>query len=100
MGMVTRRDVLMSGLMAGAAGLVRGADTLFAKATQPSTKVNFEVPAGACDCHVPVFGAPQRYPFFSGRVYTPETASVAELRALHTALHIDHVVVVQPSVYG
>jgi predicted TIM-barrel fold metal-dependent hydrolase len=58
------------------------------------------MPAGACDCHVHVFGDPQRYPFFSGRVYTPETASVAELRALHDALHIDRVVVVQPSVYG
>ena len=71
-----------------------------AKSSQPSTKVNFDVPAGACDCHVHIFGDPQRYPFFSGRVYTPETASVAELRALHRALHMDRVVLVQPSVYG
>src|SRR5262249_15997831 len=34
------------------------------------------------------------------RVYTPEAASVAEMRSLHRALHVDRVVVVQPSVYG
>jgi len=77
-----------------------GLDDLLAKSSQPSTKVNFEVPAGACDCHVHIFGDPQRFPFFSGRVYTPETASVAELRALHQALHISRTVIVQPSVYG
>ena len=91
--MVTRREVLISGLAAGVTGWFRGADRLFAKSSQPATKVNFDVPAGACDCHVHIFGDPQRYPFFSGRVYTPETASVAELRALHDALHMDRVVV-------
>jgi predicted TIM-barrel fold metal-dependent hydrolase len=100
MRMVTRREILVSGLLAGVAGVLRRTDSLFAKASQPATKVNFDVPAGACDCHVHVFGDPQRYPFFSGRVYTPETASVAELRTLHAALHLDRVVVVQPSVYG
>ena len=73
---------------------------MFAKSAQPATKVDFDVPAGACDCHVHIFGDPQQYPFFSGRVYTPETASVAELRALQGALHMDRVVIVQPSVYG
>jgi predicted TIM-barrel fold metal-dependent hydrolase len=86
--------------MAGAAGLCRNGEILFAKASQPATKVNFDVPAGACDCHVHIFGDPGRYPFFSGRAYTPDTADVAELRALHEALHMDRVVVVQPSVYG
>src|SRR5438874_1216516 len=98
--MVTRRDVLISGLMAGVAGWWKGAGPLLAKSSQPSTKVSFDVPAGACDCHVHIFGDPQRYPFFAGRVYTPETATVQELRALHEALHIDRVVIVQPSVYG
>src|SRR5262249_392015 len=32
--------------------------------------------------------------------YTPESASVEELEALHRALHTDRVVIVQPSVYG
>jgi predicted TIM-barrel fold metal-dependent hydrolase len=62
--------------------------------------VSFAVPRGACDCHTHVFGNPQRFPFVPGRVYTPEPASVDEMRRLHRALHIDRVVIVQPSVYG
>jgi predicted TIM-barrel fold metal-dependent hydrolase len=49
---------------------------------------------------VHLFGDPQRYPFIPGRVYTPEAASVAELRAMLDAIHMQRVVVVQPSVYG
>jgi predicted TIM-barrel fold metal-dependent hydrolase len=98
--MFSRREVLIGGAMATAAGMLRPAITLFAKAAQPATKVNFDVPAGACDCHVHIFGDPHRYPFFTGRVYTPETATIEEVRALHDALHIDRVIVVQPSVYG
>jgi len=62
--------------------------------------VNFKVPAGACDTHTHVFGDPQRFPFAAMRAYTPEPASVAEMRALHSSLHTDRVVVVHPSVYG
>jgi predicted TIM-barrel fold metal-dependent hydrolase len=62
--------------------------------------VGFAVPPGACDAHVHVFGDPRKYPFFANRVYTPETAPVTELRSTLDALHIDRVVVVQPSVYG
>jgi len=98
--MLTRREALIGGLMAGTTGLLWRSRDVFAKTAQPSTKVNFTVPPGACDCHVHIFGDPQRYPFFSGRVYTPETASVEELRSLQTALHLERVVVVQPSVYG
>jgi predicted TIM-barrel fold metal-dependent hydrolase len=86
--------------MAGVAGMFGRADLLLAKAAQPTTKVKFSMPAGACDTHVHVFGDPQRYPFFAGRVYTPETASVDELRAMLSALHLERVVVVHPSVYG
>src|SRR6476469_8572360 len=98
--MVTRREVLISGLAAGVTGWLGGGERLFAKSAQPSTKVSFDVPAGACDCHVHIFGDPQRYPFFSCSVYTPETASLTALRALHEALHMERVVIVQPSVYG
>ena len=72
----------------------------FAKASQPSTPVDFEVPAGACDCHTHIHGDPEKYPFFAGRVYTPEPASPEEMAALHKALHIERVVIVTPSVYG
>jgi len=72
----------------------------FAKASQPGTAVNFEVPADACDCHTHIHGDPQQFPFFSGRVYTPETALPEEMAALHRALHMKRVVIVTPSVYG
>jgi predicted TIM-barrel fold metal-dependent hydrolase len=71
-----------------------------AKAAQPSTAVNFDVPAGAVDCHTHIHGDPAKFPFFSGRVYTPEPASPEEMAALHRALHIQRVVIVTPSVYG
>lgn len=93
---LTRRDVLV-GAMA-AAGLVPR--VLGAKASQPSTPVNFELPTDACDCHTHIHGDPQRFPFFAGRVYTPETALPEEMAALHRALHLQRVVIVTPSVYG
>jgi predicted TIM-barrel fold metal-dependent hydrolase len=74
--------------------------TARAKASQPATPVAFEVPAGACDCHTHIYGDPGKFPFFAGRVYTPEMALPAELAALHQALHIQRVVIVTPSVYG
>jgi predicted TIM-barrel fold metal-dependent hydrolase len=63
------------------------------------TAVDFEVPRGACDCHVHVFD-PSQFPYASERVYTPPQASVDDLRDLQTALRFDRVVIVQPSVYG
>ena len=72
----------------------------FAKAAQPTTAVNFDVPSGACDCHTHIHGDPARFPYFSGRVYTPETALPEEMSALHRALHMQRVVIVTPSVYG
>src|SRR5262245_1536201 len=94
--MLTRREVLI-GAAATAALLPRMA---LAKASQPSTAVNFEVPAGACDCHTHIHGDPAVFPFFAGRVYTPEMALPEEMAALHRALHIQRVVIVTPSVYG
>lgn len=73
---------------------------MLAPASQPTTPVNFDVPAGSCDCHAHIFGDPHRFPFWSSRAYTPEPASVEEMRVLHRALHTDRVVVVNPSVYG
>jgi predicted TIM-barrel fold metal-dependent hydrolase len=93
------RRVVLGAAVATVAGIVRPWTAAYAKAAQPRTKVAFAIPEGACDCHVHVFGD-QKYPFYAGRVYTPEPASVAELRACLDALHMDRVVVVQPSVYG
>jgi predicted TIM-barrel fold metal-dependent hydrolase len=98
--MLTRRDVLIGAGTAGVALFVGVTSDVFAGASQPATPVNFDVPKGACDCHTHIFGDPQRFPYAVGRVYTPEQASVAEMRSLHRALHADRVVIVQPSVYG
>ena len=98
--MLSRREVLKGTAIAAVAALGRGGDLLFAKAAQPSTAVNFDVPAGACDTHVHVFGDPQRFPFAPARAYTPEQASIAEMQALHRTLHTTRVVIVHPSVYG
>jgi len=95
--MVTRRDVLIGAV---AAGTLLHTRFSFAKASQPATKVNFDVPAGACDCHTHIHGDPAKFPFFAGRVYTPEMALPEEMAALHKALHIQRVVIVTPSVYG
>jgi predicted TIM-barrel fold metal-dependent hydrolase len=95
--MPTRRDVLLGAIAAGA--LVRSGVSL-AKPAQPATAVNFAVPAGACDCHTHIHGDPAKFPFFAGRVYTPEAASPEEMAALHKALHMQRVVIVTPSVYG
>ena len=71
-----------------------------ARAPQPSTPVGFDVPAGACDCHTHIHGDPATFPFFPGRVYTPEMALPEEMAALHRALRVERVVIVTPSVYG
>jgi predicted TIM-barrel fold metal-dependent hydrolase len=94
--MLNRRDLLLASVAAGVAMQNR---TAFAKAAQPTTKVDFDVPAHACDCHTHIH-LPEKYPFFDGRVYTPEPASPEEMAALHKALHIENVVIVTPSVYG
>ena len=69
-------------------------------ASQPRTAVGFRVPPGACDCHVHVFADAAEFPFVVPRGYTPPPAGVDELVALHAALGLARVVIVQPSVYG
>lgn len=71
-----------------------------AKAAQPATRVSFDMPSNACDCHTHIHGDPAKFAYFAGRVYTPETALPEEMAALHRALHIRRVVIVTPSVYG
>src|SRR5512136_3304951 len=94
--MLSRRSVLLASL----AGIAMTNRQAHARAAQPSTPVNFDVPAHACDCHTHIHGDPAKFPFFAGRVYTPEVALPEEMAALHKALHIQRVVIVTPSVYG
>ena len=95
--MVTRREILVGTMAVGAIMRTRIG---FAKASQPPTPVNFELPAGACDCHTHIHGDPAKFPFFAGRVYTPEMALPEEMAELHKALRMQRVVIVTPSVYG
>ena len=95
--MIARREFVLG---ATAAGVLTQARFGYAKASQPTTKVAFDVPAGACDCHTHIHGDPARFPWFVGRTYTPETALPEEMTALHKALNIQRVVIVTPSVYG
>jgi predicted TIM-barrel fold metal-dependent hydrolase len=95
--MLTRRNLLSGALAAGALLYHR---TSGATASQPATAITFDVPAGACDCHTHIHGDPARFPFFTGRTYTPEMALPEEMAALHKALHMQRVVIVTPSVYG
>jgi predicted TIM-barrel fold metal-dependent hydrolase len=95
--MLTRRHVLLT---SAAAAVMLTRKSALAKPSQPGTQVNFEVPAGAVDCHTHIHGNPEKFPMFAGRVYTPESASPEEMVALHKALGIQRVVIVTPSVYG
>jgi predicted TIM-barrel fold metal-dependent hydrolase len=98
--MFSRREVLAAGLMAGASAVFVRDDAIHATAAQPRTKVSFAVPPGATDCAVHVFGDTKRHPYWEGRTYTPEPATVAELKQVMRALGLDRVVVVQASTYG
>ncbi|MCC8939730.1 amidohydrolase family protein [Bradyrhizobium sp. Arg68] len=95
--MLTRRSMMLASI---AAGVTMNSSNAFSKAAQPATAVNFDVPPGACDCHTHIHGDPEKFPFFAGRVYTPELASPEEMSALHKALKIERVVIVTPSIYG
>jgi predicted TIM-barrel fold metal-dependent hydrolase len=96
--MISRRNTLKigCGLAALGAGVANAAET----APTVKTPVNFAVPPGAVDCHVHVIPDPAQFPFWSGRGYTPPVATATDLLALQHALHMDHVVIVTPSVYG
>src|SRR5579859_7315199 len=96
--MLSRRGFL-AGMAAGgvAQSLRLGISPEYPHTISP---VQFDIPEGACDCHVHFFGDPSRFPFAAERTYTPESATAAELLAMHRTLKISRAVIVQPSVYG
>jgi predicted TIM-barrel fold metal-dependent hydrolase len=101
--MLSRRESLMLAGVLGVAGLASGSARSQAgpdAAPSVKTPVNFAVPEGAADCHVHVIPDPAKFPFWPGRSYTPPVATADELLTLQRALHMDHVVIVTPSVYG
>jgi predicted TIM-barrel fold metal-dependent hydrolase len=58
------------------------------------------LPPLACDTHAHVCGPASRYPYWSGRIYTPPDALPAQYRHMLLALGVERSVLVQPSVYG
>ncbi|WP_167014509.1 amidohydrolase family protein [Candidatus Pantoea multigeneris] len=64
-----------------------------------SSRLKFIPPSGSCDCHVHVFD-PERFPFVEARVYTPDRAPISDLERHLKELHMDRVVLIQPSPYG
>jgi predicted TIM-barrel fold metal-dependent hydrolase len=97
-GRPSRRSFLRGA--AGLALLPLVSGRALAQAPQPATPLGFTPPPGACDCHVHVIGDRARYFMIPERAYTPPPASVDQLLALQKALHLERVVVVQPSFYG
>ena len=90
----------MSGLSRRGFGKIIGSGLVAAlPLATASAKESFDMPEGACDCHVHTFD-PQHFPYSPSRPYTPEPVSVEELRSLHKALHISRVIIVQTTVYG
>ena len=96
--MLSRRDVVIGGVLAGISGIARDW-VAHATASQPSTKVSFDVPPNATDCAVHVY-EPTRFPYWEGRSYTPEPATLDELRQVLRTLKLERVVVVQATSYG
>lgn len=64
------------------------------------SKPGFQIPAGACDCHMHIFGTADRYPFVAGRSYTPPEASLRAYRDMTRTLGLERNVFVQGSAYG
>jgi len=67
--------------------------------TRPS-RPTLQLPPGACDAHVHVFGPAARFPYAPGRNFTPVDAPRETLFALHRQLGIERCVIVQSAVHG
>jgi len=89
--MLTRRELLFGAAAAAA---------LHRQSTPAQAGVSFLMPIGATDCHAHIFCDQKAFPMFGGRSYTPDPAPVPEYIALARRLHVERVVLIQPSIYG
>jgi 2-pyrone-4,6-dicarboxylate lactonase len=65
------------------------------------SRPHYVPPADACDAHCHVFGPPERFPYATGRPYTPsEPAPKERLAALHAHLGLSRAVIVQATPHG
>ncbi len=67
---------------------------------QTLARPQFDVPAGACDTHVHVFGPQERYPHVPEPHYTLPDGNLPQLASALGALGVERFVIVQPSFYG
>jgi 2-pyrone-4,6-dicarboxylate lactonase len=67
---------------------------------QSPSRPRIELPPGACDAHVHVFGPQARFPFAAERRFTPCEAPKEKLFALHALLGVERCVVVQSGAHG
>jgi predicted TIM-barrel fold metal-dependent hydrolase len=63
-------------------------------------KPRLALPPLSCDCHAHICGPASRYPYWSGRVYTPPDCLLPAYRDMLATLGVERAVLVQPSVYG
>ncbi len=66
----------------------------------PPSRPTLQLPPGACDAHVHVFGPASRFPYAPGRNFTPVDAPRETLFALHDQLGVSRCVIVQSAVHG
>jgi len=55
---------------------------------------------GATDCHIHIYGPPEKYPLAPTAPYPPPLATVTQYRDVMTRLGLDRVIIVQPAAYG
>ncbi|OQP36160.1 hypothetical protein B2J69_00895 [Pantoea latae] len=101
MHMISRRSLLKTLPLVGVAAGVKAKLSWAAAISSDNfaTKLTFIPPSCSCDCHVHVFD-PEHFPYAEERVYTPDHASISDLEHHLKALHMDRVVLIQPSPYG
>ena len=63
-------------------------------------KPTLQLPEGACDTHVHVFGPGAVFPYAAGAPFIPADAPKEKLFALHALLGIRHCVIVQSTCHG
>lgn len=64
------------------------------------TAPDIELPVGACDSHVHIFGPHRQFPYAAGRPFTPEDVSLEVLQDMHDTMGFTRAVLVQTAAHG
>lgn len=64
------------------------------------TAPSFDMPSGACDCHVHVLGPYDRYPLADDRVYTAPEAPLPVFREMQRTMGLERAVIAHVSAHG